>query len=75
MGQPWAKTIDEFIEHELAFHERLVVFADFLRQAHEELGLHLAEGLGRRAAVSGQMGIGLFPLPQFDRPLLLGGPN
>ena len=73
MGQPRAKPIDELVEHELAVEQRLVVVADFLGQAVQELGLDLAQRLGRQPAAPRQVRIGLLPLPQFDGPLLLRG--
>ena len=68
---PRSETIHELVEHEVAFHQRLVVLVDLPRQAVEEFRLHLAQGLGRHAAALRQVRIGLFPLAQFVGPLPL----
>ena len=72
-AMPRPEAVDELIEHELAVQQVLVVGIDLGRQRFEELGLHLAQSLGRHAAIAGQTRIGLLPLAQLHVSLFLGG--
>lgn len=71
MGQPRSESIDEFVKHELAVQQRILVLRDFHGQIVKELRLDPAERLRCLAAGTGKSRIGLFPLPQFELALLL----
>ena len=71
MGHPGAKTIDELIEHEFAFHEILVIVANLAGNAIQEFGLDLSQRLGRHPAIPGQTRIGLLPLAKLMGTLTL----
>jgi len=72
VGQTRPKTIDKFVEHELAMDHVFATFIDFVRDTFQVLDLHATERLGRLAACFCKSRVGLFPLVQFLRALLLG---
>jgi hypothetical protein len=71
MGQSRPEAVDELVEHKVAVGERFFIFNDFVGQIPEKLRLHAAQSLRRSTTVSGEFRVGLFPLPDFRRPLSL----
>ena len=72
MGQTGAKTVDEFIEHELALFQTAFAVGDLFGQIVQKLRLNAAERFRCRAAGSRQFRIGVLPLLQFIGTLFVG---
>ncbi len=57
MSDARTKSVDKFVEHEFAVHQRFAILVDFLGHIVQKRGLHLAERLGGLAAAVGQFGV------------------
>ena len=63
--------VDEFVEHEFAFDHVVAGVVDLLGHAFEIFDLHAGQRFGRLATSARQRRMGIPPLIEFIRPLLL----
>ncbi len=71
MGHSGTKPIDEFVQHVFTFDQVIARVVDLFGQRLQKLGLHFAERFGGAATGARQLRVGVFPLLQFTRTLLV----